>query len=184
MKLRFVTGNKNKFNEALRVFPELEQLNLELSEIQELDARAIIEHKLREASQTHTGPLFVEDTSVTIEGLNGFPGPLIKWFLQSLGIEGISSLVLKLPNQKATATAWIGYLDHDNTIHFFEGSITGTIVSPRGDARFGWDPIFMPEKSNLTFGEMSLEQKSSISHRKQALEKLKTFIESGDSNQL
>ena len=88
----FVTGNKNKFEEAKGVLPELEQLDLDLPEIQEIDATMIVKAKLEEAFKHHDGPFIVEDTSLYIDGLKGLPGPLIKWFLKTVGIQGLHHL--------------------------------------------------------------------------------------------
>jgi non-canonical purine NTP pyrophosphatase (RdgB/HAM1 family) len=77
-----------------------------------------------------------------------------------------------IPNNKATAIVSIGYYDGKDT-HFFEGRIDGTIVTPRGDDRFAWDLIFMPNGYDKTFAEMSIEDKNKISMRKIAINKFK-----------
>ena len=67
----------------------------------------------------------------------------------------------------------------NNKIHFFEGEVQGTILKEcRGDDGFGYDPIFLPEGSTLTFAEMSHEAKNSISHRGKATAKLVEFLKS------
>ncbi|KAJ3126770.1 hypothetical protein HK098_007149 [Nowakowskiella sp. JEL0407] len=58
----------------------------------------------------------------------------------------------------------------------FEGKSFGTIVRPRGDNAFGWDPIFQPEGKSQTFAEMKKEEKNSISHRFRALEGVKWWM--------
>ncbi len=70
----------------------------------------------------------------------------------------------------------IGFAKSIDDVHYFEGSLDGTIVSPRGDTSFGWDPIFQPEDSLKNFAEMSGEEKNAISMRKIAFTKLKQFI--------
>ena len=136
----------------------------------------MIAHKLTEANKKYERTLFCEDTSLELECLGGLPGPYIKWFIGSIGIEGLSELALKYENTAATAKATIGYSDENNKQHFFVGEVVGTIVSPRGDTSFGWDPIFLPDGHEKTYGEMSREEKNSVSHRRQALEKLKVFL--------
>jgi non-canonical purine NTP pyrophosphatase (RdgB/HAM1 family) len=168
----FITGNKNKFIEAKKFIPELEQLDIDLVEIQELDPRVIIRHKLDEARKVKTGEFIVEDTSFYIEGLNDLPGPLIKWFLQSLGRDGLADLAIKSGHVHARVVAIIGYSDEDGKIEYFEGEAKGKIVEPRGETKFGWDPIFMPEGYDRTFAEMGVEEKNKISHRRKAFEKL------------
>jgi len=175
-KLYFITGNSGKLNEAKNVMSNLEQIDLDLPEIQEIDARRIIEAKLDEALKHNDGEFIVEDTSVYIDCLGGLPGPLIKWFLETLKIEGISELVGKYDDKKASAKTIVGYSDGERTM-FFEGVVEGEIVAPRGKNGFGWDKMFLPGGSNKTFGEMTLEEKEKFSMRKIALLKLKDYLE-------
>jgi len=63
-------------------------------------------------------------------------------------------------------------------VKIFEGKTKGTIVHPRGPSNsFGWDPIFEPIGSKLTYAEMKKEEKNKISHRFKSLELLKAFLE-------
>jgi inosine triphosphate pyrophosphatase len=121
-KLYFITGNKNKFAEVKAIIPEVEQLEIDLEEIQEIDAHKIIEAKLKEAIKHHKGSFIIEDTSLYLDGLNGLPGPLIKWFMQKLGTEGIYKLAKDSGNIKAEAKTIIGYAKNAKEIKFFEGS--------------------------------------------------------------
>jgi non-canonical purine NTP pyrophosphatase (RdgB/HAM1 family) len=175
-KIYFITGNKNKFLEVKSMMPEIEQLKLDLEEIQETDARKIIEAKLKKALEHHEGPLIVEDTSLYLNGMNGLPGPLIKWFLEKLGVDRIYHITKKLDNTQAEAKTIIGYVSNEKKISFFEGSIKGEIVKPSGKTNFGWDPIFKPEGYNKTFQEMTKEEKNEISMRRKAIEKLKEYL--------
>lgn len=175
MKIYFITGNEGKLKEAKEIMPEIEGLNIDLEEIQSLDAHEIIKHKLEEARKKHNGNFVVEDTSLYIECLNNLPGPFIKWFMKTLGNEGIYNLVKNFDNKKATAKCLIGLFHNDN-IEYFESSITGTIVSPRGENGFGWDKIFVLDGYNKTFAEMTDEEKNKISMRKIAFEKLKKHL--------
>lgn len=178
MVFYFVTGNKNKYEEAksiLQGIKKVEQLELDLPEIQEIDAKKIIKAKLLEAIAHTKGEFMVEDTSLYLDCMNGLPGPLIKWFLQAIGNEGIYKIASKLGN-KAEAKAIIGYAKSHEEIYFFEGTVKGKIVKPRGENAFGWDPIFQPDKKTKTFAEMSKDEKNKISHRRKAFDKLKEFL--------
>ena len=176
MALYFITGNENKFKEIRSVLSEVEQLNIDLPEIQDIDAAEIIKAKLLEALKHKEGKFIVEDTSLYFDCLNGLPGPLVKWFLKTIGNQGLFDLADKLGNDQAEAKTIIGYAENKSQVHFFEGSIKGKIVSPRGDSNFGWDPIFQPKGYSKTFAEMSSEEKNAISMRRVALNKLKEFI--------
>ncbi len=176
--LYFITGNKNKFEEVGAVIPEIEQLDIDLPEIQELDAEEVVKAKLLEAFKHHDGEFIVEDTSVHIKALNGFPGPLVKWFTQALTHDGIVELVEKLGDSSCDMKTIIGYARNPEDIHFFEGVMSGKIVRRRdgGMGTFGWDPIFIPDGYTKTFAEMGREEKNQISYRRIAAEKLKHFL--------
>ena len=178
MEIYFITGNKNKFEEAKSVIPEIQQLEIDLPEIQEVDAKLILKEKLTEALKHKRAGFVVEDTSLYFDCLKGLPGPLIKWFLKALGNEGLAEMASKLGNLNATATTIVGYAKDTNTIRYFEGTLRGKIVPPRGDNGFGWNTIFQPEGYTKTFGEMTMDEKNSMSMRKVAFTNLKNFIES------
>jgi non-canonical purine NTP pyrophosphatase (RdgB/HAM1 family) len=176
MALYFITGSKNKFVEVQTVLHDIEQMDIDLVEIQELDAHAIIAAKLAEARKTHAGgALIVEDTSLYLNDLNGLPGPLIKWFMKSIGNLGLAKLAQTFGGA-AVAKTIIGYADESGEVQFFEGEVHGEIVAPRGDTNFGWDPIFKPEGHDKTFAEMTAEEKNAISMRRIAAEKLKQHL--------
>ena len=175
MVIYFLTGNDNKFDEAKSILGDnilIDQLKLDLVEIQEIDPKKVIAHKLLEAVKNKPGAEFiVEDTSLIIEGMNGLPGPLIKWFLKSIKSEGIVELT-KTYGTKAKAMAIIGHYKAGD-INYYKGIVEGKIVQKRGESNFGWDPIFIPEGYKLTFAEMTKEEKNAISHRRKAFVKFK-----------
>lgn len=177
MPLYFITGNENKFKEVKSMIPGIEQLDIDLPEIQETDPKKVISAKILEAFNHHEGEFIVDDTSLSLDCLNGLPGTLIKWFLQTIGSGGLYELTQKYVNNKCHAKAVIGYAKDKNNIHFFEGMIEGTIQQSKGNTTFGWDPIFVPNGFNKSFAEMSLDEKNSISHRHLAIAQLKTFLE-------
>lgn len=177
--ITFVTGNANKFTQAQSIIPELVQHDLDLVEIQELDPHQVITAKLEEARKHITDEdLVVEDTSVYIDALGGLPGPFIKWFLDRLKTEGIAELVTSLnKGNTAEARCIIGYLAAGaSEPQFFEGSMSGIVVTPRGEEGFGWDPLFQPDDSDRTLGEYSFEEKMEISIRAQAFRKLAAIL--------
>ena len=141
----FITGNKGKLTEAKEIIPELEGLDVDLPEIQEIDARKVIEAKLLEARKHHSGEFVVEDTSLYFDAIPGLPGPLIKWFLKTINNQGMADLVGKYDKDTGRAVNMLGHIDLNDKITYFEGSIDGRIVQPRGDNGFGWDMIFQPE---------------------------------------
>jgi inosine triphosphate pyrophosphatase len=176
MTLYFITGNRGKLAEVQSILENVEALDIDLPEIQSLDAQEIIKAKLEEAQKHYTGEFIVEDTSLYFDNLNGLPGPLIKWFLATIGNAGLWQIAQSFGDTQAEAKTMIGYSNAQQEISFFEGTIRGAIVNPRGEG-FGWDPIFMPEGHERTFGEMTLAEKNVLSMRKMAVEKLKKHLE-------
>jgi len=176
MALYFITGNKNKFSEVKAILGEVEHLEMDLPELQGIDAHEIIRAKLLEALHHHEGEFLIEDTSLYFDCLNGLPGPLIKWFLERLGNAGLAKLTDISGDNRAEAKTIVGYAKSHDELFFFEGSIKGKIVAPRGETTFGWDPIFLPDGYDKTFAEMSREEKNGISMRRIALEKLREFL--------
>jgi len=170
----FITGNKDKFEEASKIIDNLEQLDLDLPEIQELDPKEIIREKLNEALKHQEGEFIVDDTSLHLDCLNGLPGPLIKWFMDRLGRQGVYDLCKRLGNHGVTAKTIVGYSNGGQTL-FFEGLLKGLIVEPRGD-HFGFDPIFKPIGYERTLALMSVEERNKIKMRGQALRKLKDYL--------
>jgi non-canonical purine NTP pyrophosphatase (RdgB/HAM1 family) len=173
----FITGNKNKVAEVQAMLPNIEQLDIDLPEIQDIDAKKIVREKLREAINHAKGEFIIEDTSFYLECLHGLPGPLIKWFLQTIGPDGLARIADTSGNKRAEARTIIGYARNHDEIYFFEGAIAGTVVTPRGENGFGWDVVFMPDGYQKTFAEMGREEKNNISMRRIALDKLREFLE-------
>lgn len=174
--LYFITSAKSKYEEAKAILPELLHLSVDLPEIQEIDAKAIIQAKLKEAFKLQQGEFIVEDTSLYFDALNGLPGPLIKWFQLKMGNDGLAKITALFKNPSALAVTCIGYAKTPNDIHFFEGELKGCITDPKGNNGFGWDPIFIPQGHKETLAEMNFNTKNSLSMRRMAFERLKNFL--------
>lgn len=184
--LKFITGNKTKFNEVKELLKPIQvrQLKISLDEIQDIDPHKIIRHKLNEAFRHHQGPFIIEDDSVTLDCLGSkLPGPLIKWFNDYLKAKGIVNLAVKMGNQKATAYAYIAYAKSKSNISFFIGKVRGKIVSPRGSYRFGYDEIFEANGSKQTFSQMKAKGDFAKSPRGVAVKKLKKYLQKNKLDQ-
>ena len=165
----FVTGNSHKLDEACRILGfELNSKDIDLPEIQSLDLLVVLEAKAHEATRHLSGPILVEESSLGLDSLNGFPGPLIKWMLQSVGPAEIAELGDKLGDTRATAECALLYRDLDRQF-VGRGRVQGTLtLPPRGSRGFGWDPVFVPDDEFRTFGELPDHHKDVISHRGRA----------------
>ena len=171
----FLTGNKNKLAEARAILTfKFDNKNIELDEIQSIDGRKVIGHKLDEAYSKLKRPVFVDDSALHIDSMNGFPGALYKFLDKHVGLEGICKMVGKKRN--AQAVTHIGYFD-GKTKKFFEGKIEGTISkTPRGGSGFGFDYIFIPKGSKKAYSQIPIEEKNKISMRVKALNKFAKYL--------
>lgn len=175
-ELVFVTSNKDKLREAREILGRpVNGIELELEELQSGELRPVVIHKAEQAHRALGRPLLVEDTALAFDAWEGLPGPFIKHFLTGLGPEGLALALTPFNNPAARALCGVGYHDGQR-IHYFEGVTEGTIVNPRGEQGFGWDPIFQPQDKNQTFAEMTPTQKNQLSMRAKALKKLADFL--------
>lgn len=180
-ELVLITSNMGKLREVQSILGEsavIRNMPLDLPELQGSTARAISIEKAIEAFRRVGVPVLVEDTSLSFEALGGLPGPYIKWFLESVGVAGLHTMLKGFENYRASAICLFVFTDglDSKNCQVFEGRVEGTIVPPRGDNGFGWDKIFQPIGSTKTFAEMSSEEKNAISHRKLALNSLKSGL--------
>lgn len=172
-----VTGNKDKIAEAERILGEkVDFIKLELDELQELDPTKIAEHKVKQAFSLTNKPVVTWDVSLFISCLNGFPGPLIKWFWTQVSLDKICEIAhfYKDPNIKAQTI--LTYYDGIAVKHFL-GEANGKIPSvPKGNGGFGWDPIFIPEGLSLTYSEMDPKDPLFHSFNNNAFIELKNYL--------
>lgn len=187
-KITFVTGNKNKLAEVQRLLSassfafDIDNFKLDLPELQG-SPQDIAREKCNIASQQIKAAVFTEDTCLCFYGLNGLPGPYIKWFLDSLGHDGLNKLLCGFNDDRAYAQTIIAYSPSPGEeVQLFEGRTEGRIVPARGSKDFGWDPIFEPTEEDQgsgerkTYAEMTTDEKNAISHRGRAFLKFGEYL--------
>lgn len=177
-KLTLITGNPSKAKYLADYFHiPVAHKKIDLPELQSLDLREIVEDKARRAYEVLGTPVLVEDVSLTFHALKRLPGPLIKWFLETLENDGMCKMLDGYDDRSASAEVMYGLCDGGAVI-IFHGSIDGHIATePRGETNFGWDPIFIPNGYSKTWAQMSGDEKHLTSMRKPALEVLATYLE-------
>ncbi len=168
-KFTFVTSSEGKKREILKIIPDSNFIKIDLQEIQPKElsiegAYEVIESKARSAS-----PYIVEDTSLFIESLNGFPGSLIKY----ISSEQLCRIIPPNKQRRAVAICLLGVSSDGNSVEVFEGKLDGSIsLSPKGKG-FGWDDIFIPDGESKTLAELGEEIKiNQYSMRTRALKEL------------
>lgn len=125
-------------------------------EPQTLDEPKVITYKALEAWKIFRRPLLVDDAGFYLEEYAGFPGPLAKPTVISLGWEGM--LKLAAPSFKARVYCRLGYVDHMGVLHHYRGETAGVLdknmLGPMVERR-GVYALLRPDGCNLTIAEMA-----------------------------
>lgn len=170
-QLTFVTGNANKLREVRQILSQtpdfpftLVNQSLDVPEVQGT-TRDVAIAKCKSAARQLNGPCLTEDTALAFSAFGGLPGPYIKDFLSQLGLQGLNTMLDGFQDKSATAICTFAYCESaDSEPVLFEGKTMGKIVSPRGEDRFGWDPIMEVEGTGKTYAEMDADEKNKVSH--------------------
>jgi len=172
--LLFVSSNTNKFTEAEKILKSfgipIQFFKLNLEEIQSDSIKQIAIKKAQDAFSKCKKPLIIEDDGLSIESLDGFPGPYSSYAHKTIGNKGILNLLKK--NRSAKFVSTITYCDK-SSIQSFEGKLIGSISKFEKGEGWGFDPIFIPKNTKKTFGELT--DKNNISHRYKALKKFSNW---------
>lgn len=119
-----------------------------------------------------------DDTGLEVDALDGAPGVFSARYAgpERDAAANTTKLLKELgnrTNRSARFRTCIAYIGVDGSQRTFEGEVRGTITTgPRGNGGFGYDPVFLPHMSDLTFAELPAEKKNAISHRAQAVWRL------------
>lgn len=100
---------------------------LDLNELQSVDLKEVVEHKVRQAYKALHKPVLVEDVSLEFNALNSLPGTFIKFFVDYTGLEATCRMLDGFSDRSAVPRCAYGYFD-GKELKFFEGSARGTIA--------------------------------------------------------
>lgn len=178
--LHFITSNPHKAAEVEDLLgTSIRRIELDLPEVQAASLEQIARAKLDAAVDHAPPPLAVEDVALELRALGGFPGPYIKWLLAASGGDGLAAVARGLSSPAATARCIVAVWD-GSAVHIATGAVEGVILAePRGSREFGWDAWFLPDGSDRTYGEMTVEQKREISHRAIAWRRMREILAAG-----
>jgi XTP/dITP diphosphohydrolase len=188
MTLVFATNNENKVKEIRSMLGEsfsiitLTEAGIDIDIPEPHDT---LEDNAREKSSVifeMTGKdCFSEDTGLEIDALNGAPGVLSARYAgeQKLAADNITKVLQEMEgqeNRRAHFRTVISLILGGQEFQF-TGVCPGTILTEkRGDKGFGYDPIFLPDGSDIAFAEMDMAGKNKFSHRGKAFQQLITFL--------
>jgi XTP/dITP diphosphohydrolase len=188
MTLVFASNNEHKITEIRSLlgnsFQLLSLADINITEDIPEEEPLIEGNALAKARYVHNAAgvnVFADDTGLEIEALDGLPGVHSARFAgemkdSSANIEKVFSMLGDKENRKARFKTVIALI-LEGKEYLFEGIVNGEIITEkRGTGGFGYDPVFIPDGKLLTFAQMDLAEKNTISHRARAFEKLKEFL--------
>lgn len=181
MKITFVTSNTGKLREVKKRFEasdiEVVGERIPYPEIQADSLTEVALHGARWLKTRLETPFMLEDSGLFIRALEGFPGVYSAYAYATLGNRGILKLMERRSIRDAVFRTVVALVDANDRIHTFEGQCGGTITKEiTGPQGFGFDPIFIPEGEEKTFGEMETEEKNKHSHRSRAFSEVLAFL--------
>jgi XTP/dITP diphosphohydrolase len=196
-RLVIATHNKGKLVEMRELLglygvEAVSATELNLPEPEETGTTFAANARLKaQAAATASGlPAFADDSGLVVDALNGAPGIYsARWAGETKDfgramekVEGMLRVrdCFRPEQREAHFVSVLAVAWPDGHVEEFEGRVDGTLVwPPRGEKGFGYDPMFLPGGFDLTFGEMTSEQKhglpprgEGLSHRARAFMKL------------
>ncbi len=188
MQLVFATNNKNKIIEVQQMLPSsIEIISLEsigcFEEIPEtantIEGNAIL--KANYVSEKYGYACFADDTGLEVAALNGEPGVFSARYAgePSNSDDNMDKLLNALSDKTDRSAQFktVIALNLNGKQSLFTGIAKGEITAEKiGIQGFGYDPIFKAAGLTKTFAELSLVEKSQISHRAKAMRELITFL--------
>ena len=188
MKIIFATNNKNKVEEI----KHLSHQKFQIFTLQEvgIDIDIPEPHDTLEANATEKSStiykltneaVFSEDTGLEVHALGGAPGvKSARYAGEGRNMQDNIDKLLQELKDKPSRTAQfrtVVSLIIDGKEYQFEGICKGHITHEMdGSNGFGYDPVFIPAGSDITFANMDITEKNKFSHRKKAVQKLIDFL--------
>ena len=191
MKIVLATHNHDK---EIELQHSLQGLGVEICSLSEYPdigdieetGTTLLENSLLKAHTVHdrTGlPAIADDTGLEVDALDGAPGVYSARFAGADATyeDNLNKLLFSMEEvseerRSARFRTVISFVDGNQEL-WTEGHIDGKIIDfPRGNAGFGYDPVFYIPQLEKTFAELSTEEKNKISHRGLALQKLRKIL--------
>lgn len=188
MELVFATNNRHKLSEIAAMldgrFTVLGLADIGCSEEIPEEGNTLEDNASQKARYVHDKygyDCFADDTGLEVEALGGEPGVYsARYAGEGRSYEDNNQKLLgklaEINNRRARFRTVISLIIGGREV-LFEGVAEGEILTAgRGTAGFGYDPVFRPAESNLSFAEMPAEEKNRISHRGKAFVKMVNYL--------
>lgn len=188
MRLVFATNNAHKLAEARAILAGI----VDIVSLNDINCHADIPEtsdtlegnslqKARYISEHYGVDCFADDTGLEVDALDGRPGVYTARYAGEPANPAANrkKLLAELADKDCRTAHFrtVATLIINNEEYQFEGRVNGHIATEEyGDGGFGYDPVFIPDGYNKTFAELPAETKNSISHRAEALKRMKEFM--------
>jgi len=190
IELVFATKNLHKVEELKKIAPK----NAKISGLPKGIAAApeygetFLENALSKAMwymKIVKKPVVADDSGLEIDALKGFPGVFSSRFMEGEDYKRKMEKILKMleneENRRARFVCFAVYASPKGIVVSAKGVVEGKIAQNiRGNKGFGYDPIFIPDGHEKTFGELGEDIKNTVSHRYRAFEKLFKMLKNLD----
>jgi len=190
MTVYCATGNPGKLREFQLAAPDFDVQRLPVSVPAPEETGATFEANAIEKAIAYgkhvAGFLFADDSGLEVDALNGEPGVhSARYAGEHTSDEANNALLLvrlrdiehTTENRAARFVCVIALVKDGRLVKTFRGAVEGRILdAPHGSGGFGYDPLFFCEAFGCTFGEASLEQKMTVSHRARALAAMFAYL--------
>ena len=187
-KIVFATNNEHKLREIRAIIHDGTEV-LSLADIgchadipetaDTLEGNALI--KAHFVYDNYGYDCFADDTGLEVEALDGAPGVHTARYAgddqdSQANMRKLLQEMKGKDNRNARFRTAIALIQGGEE-HLFSGEVSGTITTePLGNKGFGYDPVFIPEDTGLTFAQLGEDVKNRISHRARAVAKLTDFL--------
>jgi XTP/dITP diphosphohydrolase len=171
-KIKFVSTNRGKAKVLAECVTgagyELERLELPIIEPQGSTLEAVALDKARQAFAMLEEPLVVEDSGLCVDSLAGFPGPVTKYMLETIGVPGLLRLASGLPSRTCRFVGALVFVDADGSPHcFLDKQGVGTLALEADGNRCAeaWSPlwsVFIPEGASSPLSALSLAERDAL----------------------
>nr|WP_231555976.1 RdgB/HAM1 family non-canonical purine NTP pyrophosphatase [Thermotoga neapolitana] len=183
-RIYVATTNPHKVEEIKEIAPEWAEILPSPEKIEVIeDGETFLENSVKKAivyGKKLKSPVIADDSGLVIYSLGGFPGVMSARFMEEYTYEEKMKTILKMLEGKDRKAAFVcsaTFFDFQrNLLVSVEDRVEGYIAEEiRGTGGFGYDPFFVPEGYDRTFGEMP-ELKKKLSHRSRAFRKLFSIL--------
>ena len=185
MKLIVATHNQHKIREISQILPDFDIVADDPEGVEEnapdFVGNALI--KVRAIAAKHAGCwCLADDSGLEVAALGGAPGVRsARYAGEPSNTSANNALLLKnltgITDRRANFTCAIALVDPSGAEHTAVGKCFGRIAeTPSGTAGFGYDPLFVPDGHDVSFADLSADEKNAISHRGRALEEARKVI--------